>query len=86
MEKYQNIMKHAEYWNQRVKCETQADAVYRIEQIRRLHEYIYETAVRAEDLFIEFERLRYENQQMQQRIQQLEDKIFQIEAGDSQDE
>lgn len=80
MEKYQNIMKHTEYWKERIHSENVEDQIDKIEQTRRLYDAIYETAVRVEDLWIEVDRLRHENRQLQKRIEEMESKVSEIDA------
>lgn len=80
MEKYQNIMQHAKYWETRIESESIEDKIDKIAQIRRLYDVIYETAVRTEDLWIEVDRLRHENRQLQKRIEKMEGKASDVDA------
>lgn len=83
MEKYQDIMKHVEYWKEKNLSEYE---VNKIRQIRRLYDYVYETAVNAEDLRMEIARLEYENQQLRKRIEKIEEKLSVIEIEENTNE
>lgn len=83
MEKYQDIMKHVEYWKKKNLSEYE---VNKIRQIRRLYDYVYETAVNAEDLRMEIARLEYENQQLRKRIEKIEEKLSVIEIEENTNE
>ena len=80
MRKYQNVLKHDEYWQKKNLSEHEVNT---IRQIRRLHDYVYETAVNAEDLRTEIARLEYENHQLRKRMEKIEEKFSVIKIEEN---